>query len=81
MSLSLDGLRFKRWAPGPSPISHFSPSGLVFDDGSRVVADLVIFATGYSKCLDANSTTKQMTAHLWDISARYSRTIWYCYLA
>ncbi|KAG1871882.1 putative dimethylaniline monooxygenase (N-oxide-forming), partial [Suillus tomentosus] len=30
-------------------ISHFSPSGLVFDDGSQVVADLVIFATGYSK--------------------------------
>ncbi|KAG1742112.1 hypothetical protein EDB19DRAFT_2024407 [Suillus lakei] len=30
-------------------ISHFSPSGLVFDDGSRVEADLVIFATGYSK--------------------------------
>jgi hypothetical protein len=28
-------------------ISHFSPSGLVFDDGSRVAADLVIFATGY----------------------------------
>jgi len=28
-------------------ISHFSPTGLVFDDGSRVMADLVIFATGY----------------------------------
>ncbi|OAX36107.1 putative dimethylaniline monooxygenase (N-oxide-forming), partial [Rhizopogon vinicolor AM-OR11-026] len=30
-------------------ISHFSPTGLVFDDGSRVEADLVIFATGYSR--------------------------------
>ncbi|KAJ8596568.1 FAD/NAD(P)-binding domain-containing protein, partial [Rhizopogon salebrosus TDB-379] len=29
-------------------ISHFSPTGLVFDDGSRVEADLVIFATGYA---------------------------------
>jgi hypothetical protein len=28
-------------------ISHFSPTGLVFDDGSQVEADLVIFATGY----------------------------------
>ncbi|OJA10132.1 hypothetical protein AZE42_09735 [Rhizopogon vesiculosus] len=28
-------------------ISHFSPTGLVFDDGSGVEADLVIFATGY----------------------------------
>jgi hypothetical protein len=28
-------------------IAHFSPTGLVFDDGSRVMADLVIFATGY----------------------------------
>ncbi|KAG2143520.1 putative dimethylaniline monooxygenase (N-oxide-forming) [Suillus bovinus] len=40
-------------------ISHFSPSGLVFDDGSRVVADLVIFATGYSK-----TTIKQVAENL-----------------
>lgn len=40
-------------------ISHFSPSGLVFDDGSQVVADLVIFATGYSK-----PTIKEVTENL-----------------
>ncbi|KAG2339396.1 FAD/NAD(P)-binding domain-containing protein [Suillus weaverae] len=40
-------------------ISHFSPSGLVFDDGSRVAADLVIFATGYSK-----TTIKQVAESL-----------------
>lgn len=40
-------------------ISHFSPSGLVFDDGSRVVADLVILATGYSK-----TTIKQVAESL-----------------
>ncbi|KAG2113574.1 putative dimethylaniline monooxygenase (N-oxide-forming) [Suillus discolor] len=40
-------------------ISHFSPSGLVFDDGSQVVADLVIFATGYSK-----TTIKQVAESL-----------------
>ncbi|KAG1793725.1 putative dimethylaniline monooxygenase (N-oxide-forming) [Suillus plorans] len=40
-------------------ISHFSPSGLVFDDGSQVVADLVIFATGYSK-----TTIKQVAENL-----------------
>ncbi|KAG2335579.1 FAD/NAD(P)-binding domain-containing protein [Suillus weaverae] len=40
-------------------ISHFSPSGLVFDDGSRVMADLVIFATGYSK-----TTIKQVAESL-----------------
>ncbi|KAG1742114.1 putative dimethylaniline monooxygenase (N-oxide-forming) [Suillus lakei] len=40
-------------------ISHFSPSGLVFDDGSRVEADLVIFATGYSK-----TTIKQVAESL-----------------
>ena len=28
-------------------ITRFSPTGLVFDDGSRVEADLVVFATGY----------------------------------
>ncbi|KAG2140309.1 putative dimethylaniline monooxygenase (N-oxide-forming) [Suillus cothurnatus] len=40
-------------------ISHFSPTGLVFDDGSRVMADLVIFATGYSK-----TTIKQVAKRL-----------------
>ncbi|KAG1894616.1 uncharacterized protein F5891DRAFT_984891 [Suillus fuscotomentosus] len=40
-------------------IFHFSPSGLVFDDGSQVVADLVIFATGYSK-----PTIKEVTENL-----------------
>ncbi|KAG2128035.1 putative dimethylaniline monooxygenase (N-oxide-forming) [Suillus bovinus] len=40
-------------------ISHFSPSGLVFDDGSRVAADLVIFATGYSK-----TTIKEVTERI-----------------
>lgn len=40
-------------------ISHFSPSGLVFDDGSRVAADLVIFATGYSK-----TTIKEVAENL-----------------
>ncbi|KAG2140310.1 putative dimethylaniline monooxygenase (N-oxide-forming) [Suillus cothurnatus] len=40
-------------------ISHFSPTGLVFDDGSRVMADLVIFATGYSR-----TTIKQVAERL-----------------
>ncbi|KAG1758149.1 putative dimethylaniline monooxygenase (N-oxide-forming) [Suillus occidentalis] len=40
-------------------ISRFSPSGLVFDDGSRVTADLVIFATGYSK-----TTIRQVAENL-----------------
>ncbi|KAG2072258.1 putative dimethylaniline monooxygenase (N-oxide-forming) [Suillus decipiens] len=40
-------------------ISHFFPSGLVFDDGSRVMADLVIFATGYSK-----TTIKEVAENL-----------------
>ncbi|KAG1812549.1 putative dimethylaniline monooxygenase (N-oxide-forming) [Suillus subaureus] len=40
-------------------ISHFSPTGMVFDDGSRVMADLVIFATGYS-----NTTIKQVAEGL-----------------
>ncbi|KAG1846376.1 hypothetical protein DFJ58DRAFT_730500 [Suillus subalutaceus] len=40
-------------------ISHFSPTGMVFDDGSRVMADLVIFATGYSK-----TTIKQVAESL-----------------
>ncbi|KAG1812547.1 uncharacterized protein BJ212DRAFT_1483157 [Suillus subaureus] len=40
-------------------ISHFSPTGMVFDDGSRVMADLVIFATGYSK-----TTIKQVAEGL-----------------
>ncbi|KAJ8596263.1 FAD/NAD(P)-binding domain-containing protein [Rhizopogon salebrosus TDB-379] len=40
-------------------ISHFSPTGLVFDDGSQVEADLVIFATGYSR-----TTIKQVAETL-----------------
>ena len=28
-------------------ISHMSPSGLVFADGTRVTADLIVFATGF----------------------------------
>ncbi|KAG1728780.1 putative dimethylaniline monooxygenase (N-oxide-forming) [Suillus lakei] len=40
-------------------ISCFIPSGLVFDDGSRVEADLVIFATGY-----LNTTIKQVAESL-----------------
>ncbi|KAG1846381.1 putative dimethylaniline monooxygenase (N-oxide-forming) [Suillus subalutaceus] len=40
-------------------ISHFTPTGMVFDDGSRVMADLVIFATGYSK-----TTIKQVAESL-----------------
>ncbi|KAG2066654.1 FAD/NAD(P)-binding domain-containing protein [Suillus decipiens] len=40
-------------------ISRFSPSGLVFDDGSQVVADIIIFATGYSK-----TTIKQVAENL-----------------
>jgi NAD(P)H-nitrite reductase large subunit len=29
-----------------SPIEHFTPTGLKFQDGSELSADLVIFATG-----------------------------------
>lgn len=28
-------------------ISHMTPSGLVFVDGTRVTADLIVFATGF----------------------------------
>ncbi|KAG2118316.1 putative dimethylaniline monooxygenase (N-oxide-forming) [Suillus clintonianus] len=40
-------------------ISCFTPSGLVFDDGSQVEADLVILATGYT-----SSTIKEVAESL-----------------
>ncbi|EGO00145.1 hypothetical protein SERLA73DRAFT_107137 [Serpula lacrymans var. lacrymans S7.3] len=40
-----------------SPMSRFTPSGLEFEDGSTIDADVVIFATGYS---DARSAYRQI---------------------
>lgn len=31
-----------------SSISKFTPTGLLFEDGSKLDADLIIFATGYT---------------------------------
>ncbi|KAH7913460.1 hypothetical protein BJ138DRAFT_1146035 [Hygrophoropsis aurantiaca] len=39
------------------PIKEFTPSGLLFEDGSTLDADVVIFATGYS---DARSAYREL---------------------